>query len=40
MQVMTPIVVKPVTRDTFVGVCGIDFSETDFEVGVGYTTKF
>ena len=31
-DVMAPIVVKPVTRDTFLGVHGIDFAETDFEV--------
>ena len=31
-DVMAPIVVKPVTRDTFLDVHGIDFAETGFEV--------
>jgi hypothetical protein len=31
-DVMAPLVVKPVTRDTFLGVHGFDFAETGFEV--------
>ena len=31
-DVMAPIVVKPITRDTFLGAHGFDFAETGFEV--------
>ena len=31
-DVMAPIVVKPMNRDTFLRVCGIDFAETGCEV--------
>ena len=31
-DVMAPIVVKPVARDSFLGIHGIDFAETGFEV--------
>lgn len=31
-DVMAPLVVKPVTRDTFLGTHGFDFAETGFEV--------
>lgn len=31
-DVMAPLVVKPVTRETFLGVHGFDFAETGFEV--------
>lgn len=31
-DVMAPLVVKPVTRDTFLGIRGFDFPEIGFEV--------
>ncbi|KZS08802.1 putative Cation-transporting ATPase 13A2 [Daphnia magna] len=41
-DVMTPLVVKPVTRDTFLGVHGFDFAETGFEIpyAVGIVRHF
>lgn len=31
-DIMAPIVVKPITRDSFLGTHGFDFTETRFEV--------